>query len=96
VTADHSQATSGRDAAAGGEEAEGRATGYADAVAELETILAELEDDTVDVDVLGARVARAAELIELCRGRIEKARMEVTRIVAAMEAGDDGPPGGAG
>ncbi|MGH9117498.1 MAG: exodeoxyribonuclease VII small subunit [Acidimicrobiales bacterium] len=56
--------------------------GYAEALAELETILAELEDDHVDVDLLAAKVRRAAALIELCRARIESARVEVTRIVA--------------
>ena len=43
---------------------------YSDAVAELERILAELDDDAVDVDVLAARVRRAAELIRVCRERI--------------------------
>jgi exodeoxyribonuclease VII small subunit len=63
--------------------------GYADAMAELETILAELEGDHVDVDRLADRVARAAALIELCRTRIETARVDVTRIVASLEDGDD-------
>lgn len=62
--------------------------GYAAALRELETILVELEDDHVDVDLLAAKVKRAAELIELCRGRIESARMEVDRVVAGL----DGPP----
>jgi exodeoxyribonuclease VII small subunit len=59
--------------------------GYADAMRELEGILAELEADDVDVDHLAERVARAAALIELCRGRIESARIDVTRIVAELE-----------
>ena len=61
--------------------------GYADAVAELERILDELEDDTVDVDVLAARVRRAAELLRLCRDRISAARVEVEAVVAEL-----GPP----
>lgn len=61
--------------------------GYADALAELERILDELEDDTVDVDVLAARVRRAADLLRLCRDRISAARVEVESIVA-----DLGPP----
>jgi exodeoxyribonuclease VII small subunit len=59
--------------------------GYADAMGELEVILAELEADDVDVDHLAERVARAAVLIELCRGRIEAARIDVTRIVTELE-----------
>ena len=61
--------------------------GYADALAELERILAELEDDAVDVDRLADQVRRAKELIEVCRARIDDARMEVTEVVA-----DLGPP----
>ncbi len=56
------------------------APGYTEAMAELERILHELEHDDVDVDRLADRVARAAQLIELCRDRIRVARMEVERI----------------
>lgn len=64
----------------------GTTPGYADAVAELEEILDELEADEVDVDRLAERVKRAADLIELCRNRLEEARVEVTRIVADLDA----------
>ena len=60
--------------------------GYADALAELEDILDELDGDEVDVDVLGARVRRAAELLRLCRERIAGARFEVEQVVAELEA----------
>lgn len=59
--------------------------GYGAALAELEGILDELEDDAIDVDVLAARVRRAAELIRLCRRRITAARMEVEQVVASLE-----------
>ncbi|MEY2460968.1 MAG: exodeoxyribonuclease small subunit [Acidimicrobiaceae bacterium] len=58
---------------------------YADAMDELEAILAELERDDVDIDHLAERVARAAALIELCRSRIESARLDVTRLVEGLE-----------
>jgi exodeoxyribonuclease VII small subunit len=58
---------------------------YGDAMDELESILAELERDDVDIDHLAERVARAAALIELCRGRIESARLDVTRLVEGLE-----------
>ncbi len=60
--------------------------GYADAMAELTTILAELEGDSVDVDVLAARVQRASVLIALCRERITRAHEDVDRIVADLDA----------
>ena len=65
------------------------ATGYAAALAELESILAELERADVDVDVLGAQVKRAAELIAFCRDRISNARLHVEQIVADL--GDETP-----
>jgi exodeoxyribonuclease VII small subunit len=55
-------------------------------VEELEAILAELDGDEVDVDVLADRVRRAADLVQLCRRRLDAARVEVTRIVADLEA----------
>jgi len=61
------------------------APGYTEAMVELEGILAELEREDVDVDHLAERVARAAELIELCRSRIDAARIDVDRIVGSLE-----------
>ena len=48
--------------------------GYADAVAELDDILAQLDDDGIDIDVLSELVERAAHLITVCRGRISAAQ----------------------
>ena len=70
--------------------------GYSDAMAELERILAELEGDDLDVDVLADRVQRAAELLTLCRARITRAQEDVDRIVTDLEAfdrADDEPAG---
>jgi exodeoxyribonuclease VII small subunit len=63
--------------------------GYGDAVAELERILAELDDDDVDVDVLATRVSRASDLIRACRERIAGARLEIERVVADLELAAD-------
>jgi exodeoxyribonuclease VII small subunit len=63
-----------------------REIGYAEALAELEAILDELDGDEVDVDVLGSRVRRAAELLRLCRDRIASARFDVELVVAELEA----------
>lgn len=62
--------------------------GYAAALSELESILHELDGDDVDVDVLGARVRRATELLRLCRDRIARARLEVEQVVAELEQED--------
>ncbi len=68
-----------------------REIGYAEALAELEGILDELDGDEVDVDVLGSRVRRAAELLRLCRDRIASARFDVEQVVAELEAETDVP-----
>lgn len=74
--------------------------GYGEALAELEGILDEIEDDSVDVDVLATRVRRAAELLRVCRDRIASARIEVTQIVADLDPGTlegaTGAPGSGG
>ena len=62
--------------------------GYADALAELDQILRELEGSDVDVDRLATRVARAAELITLCRDRISNARLQIDDVVARLGDGD--------
>lgn len=60
------------------------APGYAEALAELEAILAALERSDVDVDVLAAQVTRAAELIGFCRDRIGNARLQIEQVVAEL------------
>jgi exodeoxyribonuclease VII small subunit len=59
--------------------------GYAEAMAELEGILDELEGDDLDVDVLAERVRRASELLTACRRRIARAQADVDRIVTDLE-----------
>jgi exodeoxyribonuclease VII small subunit len=61
------------------------AAGYAAALSELESILADLERADVDVDVLAAQVARAAELIGFCRDRIGNARLQIEQVVAGLD-----------
>jgi exodeoxyribonuclease VII small subunit len=61
------------------------APGYAAALAELETILRDLEQPDVDVDVLATRVQRAAELIGFCRDRIANARLQIEQVVAELD-----------
>ena len=60
-------------------------TGYAEARQELQAILTELEGETVDGDVLAVRVARADELLTLCRERLEAASVQVEKVVAAAD-----------
>jgi exodeoxyribonuclease VII small subunit len=66
-------------------DSEPAASGYAAALTELESILAELERADVDVDVLAAQVTRAAELIGFCRDRIGNARLQIEQVVAGLD-----------
>ena len=63
--------------------------GYAEALAELESILDELDDDRLDVDQLAVRVERAAHLVQLCRERVAGARLAVEEVVTDL---DGAPP----
>ena len=58
--------------------------GYAQALEELEAILAVLEDNDVDVDKLAAHVQRASQLIELCRDRIGNAKLQIEEVVKGL------------
>ena len=66
--------------------------GYAAALHELDGILRELEGSDVDVDRLADRVARAAQLIALCRERIGAARLQIDEVIADLDG--DPEPGG--
>jgi len=62
--------------------------GYAEALAELESILDELDDDRLDVDALAERVERAAHLVQLCRERVAGARLAVEEVVTDLDGTD--------
>ena len=64
--------------------------GYAAALDELDAILRELEGGDVDVDRLAERVARASELIAVCRQRISDARLRIDEVIADLDGADDG------
>jgi exodeoxyribonuclease VII small subunit len=66
--------------------------GYADALSELDTILRELEGSDVDVDRLAERVARASELITLCREKITAADLQIRQVAADLDAAADMGP----
>jgi exodeoxyribonuclease VII small subunit len=63
--------------------------GYAEAMREVEAILAELDSNTIDVDVLSTKVERASYLISWCNERISAAQMTVDNLVADLAIEDD-------
>ena len=65
----------------GGTRGDADEPGFADALAELERIVAELETDDLDVDRLAERVSRAGELVRTCRARLDAARFAVEDVL---------------
>ena len=63
--------------------------GYSSALAELDSILRELESSDVDVDHLADRVARASDLITLCREKISTAQLRIEQVTADLDASPD-------
>ncbi len=65
-------------------------TKYSKAIKRLEEIIEKIENEEIDVDELSEKVKEAVELITTCKGKIEKAEMEVKRVVDELgkEAGE--------
>lgn len=80
---------------AGHEEVPVADLGYAAASAELDTIIAELDQGMIDVDRLDVRFKRAIEIVEDLDRRIRGARERVAALAPRLEAigadGDDAP-----
>lgn len=65
---------------------------YGEAREKLEKILKEIEGNEVDVDDLTDRVKEAAQLIQVCRKKLSKTRVEVEKVVAEMGLEEDETP----
>jgi exodeoxyribonuclease VII small subunit len=61
---------------------------FRDAMEELEGILERIESEEIDVDELATNLRRATQLLEICRGKIRKAEVEVTQIVQSLDDGE--------
>lgn len=54
---------------------------YSKAIQKLEEIIAKVENEQIDVDELSDSVKEAVNLIKVCKEKIEKAEMEVKKVV---------------
>ena len=54
---------------------------YEDAVKELEHIVAQMENNELDIDVMGERLKKAQKLMKLCRDKLTKTDQEVKKIL---------------
>lgn len=59
---------------------------YAEASAELEQILADIESGEIDLDVLAEKVERAAALLQTCRQKLAATETKVKKVVADLAA----------
>jgi len=66
---------------------------YGEAAGRLDEILAKIEEGEVDVDQLSGLVGEAAELVTLCRDKIQAAQMQVRAITEQLERDESGEPG---
>ncbi len=60
---------------------------YEAALLELEQIAREIENESVSVDVLAAKVKRASELVTFCQSKLRDTETEVNHVIAKMEKG---------
>lgn len=61
------------------------APGYKEAIEEIESIIEEIENEAVDVDVLTEKVKRAAYLVKSCKDKLKKTDNEVRKILKDFE-----------
>jgi exodeoxyribonuclease VII small subunit len=54
---------------------------YSKSIKRLEEIIEKIENEEIDVDELSERVKEAVSLLKVCKDKIEKADMEVKRVV---------------
>lgn len=58
---------------------------YSAAAAELDEILEELEDGSIDIDVLSEKVERASWLVQVCREKLAGTELKVTKVLEQLE-----------
>jgi len=58
---------------------------YTESMTEIEDILAQLENENLDVDTLTEKVQRAAVLINSCKEKLLKTDAEVQKILDEIE-----------
>ncbi len=54
---------------------------YNDAVAEIEEILHQIENEELDIDILSEKVKRVSILLKLCKNKLHQTEDEVQKIL---------------
>jgi exodeoxyribonuclease VII small subunit len=63
----------------------GNKMSYTEAFEELQQIVAEMENSEISVDLLDARVKRAAVLLKICREKLFKTEQNVLESLKSIE-----------
>ncbi|HNQ63110.1 MAG TPA: exodeoxyribonuclease VII small subunit [Syntrophorhabdaceae bacterium] len=57
---------------------------YSEMARELETIMVQIEDINIDVDVLISKIKEAAVLVRACKEKLKGSEQQITSILATM------------
>lgn len=57
---------------------------YAEAMAEIDSIITEIESDELDIDNLTLKIKRVSELIEFCKAKLRSTEDEVQKILDTL------------
>jgi len=57
---------------------------YNKAMSKLEEIIAKIEGEDIDVDELASKVKEAVSLVKACKDKIQKAELEVKKVVEEL------------
>ena len=58
---------------------------YKTAIKEIEEIVSQLEDNTLDIDDLSEKVKRVSTLISFCKSKLKTTEEEVAKILESIE-----------
>jgi len=58
---------------------------YSEAFEELQRIVNEIENESVDVDVLTSKIKRATQLIKFCKTKLKSTEEEVKNVLSEIE-----------
>lgn len=61
------------------------APSYKEAIEEIDSIVGEIENESIDIDALAEKVKRAAYLIKYCKTKLKNTDNEVKKVLKEFE-----------
>ncbi|MBF0473479.1 MAG: exodeoxyribonuclease VII small subunit [Nitrospirae bacterium] len=62
-----------------------KSVSYSEALKEIETIAGEIEEESIDVDMLTDKVKTALQLIKMCKTRLKSTEEELGRVISEFD-----------